>query len=438
MGQRWNAVTGEQEYNDKTPPVSGNVRHNFLHACSPVVAVEFCDHYINGAQRLSVCIGVVCVPEDLQVQLEEDEKGYEALVVPDAAPAAAAAAGGEGHDGRETWGRNADFLLSIIGFAVDLANVWRFPYLCYRNGGGESSATPLCVASLASEGNFPHAILVSLVLVACLRHRLRMRGDVAFQFVCQCRPQCFFQPWRPKRDFSRSHFDSHEPLIIHNILRWGWQCQVPRFKGYYAVVRRLDWPVQSPDLNPIEHLWDELDRRVRARQARPKSIAQLMECLQEEWRRIPVDVLQTLVESMPDRVAAVIAARGAFLIPYTLMLVFGAVPLFYMELILGQYNRQGPISVWRICPLFKGVGFCAVLVAFYVSFYYNVIIGWALYFLVASAAPELPWLHCNNTWNTEWCWEPSQLQHANSTAPSSAPADGGGRTAHSPASEYFQ
>ncbi|VVC86403.1 unnamed protein product [Leptidea sinapis] len=53
---------------------------------------------------------------------------------------------------------------------------------------------------------------------------------------------------------------------------------------------------------------------------------------------------------------------SAFLIPYMLMLVFGAVPLFYMELILGQYNRQG-------------VGFCAVMVAFYVSFYYNVIIG---------------------------------------------------------------
>ncbi|KAJ8876196.1 hypothetical protein PR048_024105 [Dryococelus australis] len=62
------------------------------------------------------------------------------------------------------------------------------------------------------------------------------------------------------------------------------------------------------------NLWDELDRRVRARQAPPKSIAQLMEWLQEEWRRIHVDVLQTLVESMPDRVAAVIARRAVRLL----------------------------------------------------------------------------------------------------------------------------
>ncbi|KAJ8880495.1 hypothetical protein PR048_016965 [Dryococelus australis] len=69
-------------------------------------------------------------------------------------------------------------------------------------------------------------------------------------------------------------------------------------------------PAQIPDLNPIEHLWDKLDRRMMARQVRPKSIAQHLKWLQEEWRRIPVDVLQRLVESMPDRVAAVIAARS--------------------------------------------------------------------------------------------------------------------------------
>ncbi|GAB6026269.1 hypothetical protein CHUAL_012477 [Chamberlinius hualienensis] len=140
-----------------------------------------------------------------------------------------------GQEERETWGKKVDFLLSVIGFAVDLANVWRFPYLCYKNGG------------------------------------------------------------------------------------------------------------------------------------------------------------------------------GAFLIPYLTMLCIGGIPLFYMELALGQYHRKGAITCWgRLVPMLKGIGYAVVLIAFYVDFYYNVIIAWSLHYFFASFTTILPWTTCNNSWNTENCVEMDQ------------------------------
>jgi hypothetical protein len=73
-------------------------------------------------------------------------------------------------------------------------------------------------------------------------------------------------------------------------------------------IRVLKWPAQSPDLNPIEHLWDELERRLGDRKfTRPDDF---FAALQEEWSRIPMDVFMKLVDSMPRRCEAVIRAKG--------------------------------------------------------------------------------------------------------------------------------
>uniref|UniRef100_H2ZYV9 Transporter n=1 Tax=Latimeria chalumnae TaxID=7897 RepID=H2ZYV9_LATCH len=159
---------------------------------------------------------------------------------------------------RETWGKKIDFLLSVIGFAVDLANVWRFPYLCYKNGG------------------------------------------------------------------------------------------------------------------------------------------------------------------------------GAFLVPYLFFMVIAGMPLFYMELALGQFNREGAAGVWKICPIFKGVGFTVILISLYVGFFYNVIIAWAVYYLFSSFTTELPWVHCNNTWNSLNC---SDTWASNTTDGYNMVLNDSQKT--TPAAEYF-
>ncbi|CAD7077168.1 unnamed protein product [Hermetia illucens] len=104
---------------------------------------------------------------------------------------------------------------------------------------------------------------------------------------------------------------------------------------------------------------------------------------------------------------------GAFLVPYCVMLLVGGIPLFYMELALGQHNRKGAITCWgRLVPLFKGIGYAVVLIAFYVDFYYNVIIAWSLRFFFASFTSVLPWTSCTNSWNTDDC-KPFGFQHIN-------------------------
>lgn len=75
-------------------------------------------------------------------------------------------------------------------------------------------------------------------------------------------------------------------------------------------INKMNWPACSPDLNPIEHVWDMLGRRVRDREVAPATINELRLAIQEEWQNIPQDAIRNLIDSMNRRMQAVIRARG--------------------------------------------------------------------------------------------------------------------------------
>lgn len=87
-------------------------------------------------------------------------------------------------------------------------------------------------------------------------------------------------------------------------------------KGYMqeqeddGVLKNMDWPPQSPDLNPIELLWEELDRRVR--EQCPTSARSLWEILQNSWNDISETTITKLIDRMPRLCKAVIKAKGGF------------------------------------------------------------------------------------------------------------------------------
>ena len=72
----------------------------------------------------------------------------------------------------------------------------------------------------------------------------------------------------------------------------------------------LPWPSKYPDLNPIEHIWDELERRLQARQNRPNNVAELRLALVEEWNAVPRERVRRVICSMRCRCQAVVAAAG--------------------------------------------------------------------------------------------------------------------------------
>ena len=72
----------------------------------------------------------------------------------------------------------------------------------------------------------------------------------------------------------------------------------------------MEWPARSPDLNPIEHVWDMISRRIASRNNAPQTIQELADVLRQEWRAIPQRTIRRLIMSMRNRCRQCIAARG--------------------------------------------------------------------------------------------------------------------------------
>ncbi|GFU67577.1 DDE_3 domain-containing protein [Trichonephila clavipes] len=73
----------------------------------------------------------------------------------------------------------------------------------------------------------------------------------------------------------------------------------------------MDWPAYSPDLNPIEHVWDMLSRRIAARQPPPICLPELRRALLDERCNIPQDQIDSLILSMPRRCKVDLVANSS-------------------------------------------------------------------------------------------------------------------------------
>ncbi|XP_046849414.1 sodium- and chloride-dependent GABA transporter 1-like isoform X2 [Xenia sp. Carnegie-2017] len=110
---------------------------------------------------------------------------------------------------------------------------------------------------------------------------------------------------------------------------------------------------------------------------------------------------------------------GAFLIPYLLCLILAGIPVFMMEMTIGQILQTNAIKAWkRICPLFGGIGYANMVISFMVSVYYNIILAWSCYYFFNSFKSNLPWVGCNNKWNED-CFISNKSNHNTSRVSSS-------------------
>ena len=137
--------------------------------------------------------------------------------------------------------------------------------------------------------NYRTRLVILRQAVNALRYRDEILGTVVLPFM---------RRYIPNGNFQQDNARPHTARLITDFLQAN-------------NVTLMDWPSLSPDLAPIEHPWDELGRRVYARDPQPTNVQELERALLHEWQRIPQNVITRLIHSMHRRCNACIQSRGA-------------------------------------------------------------------------------------------------------------------------------
>ena len=100
---------------------------------------------------------------------------------------------------------------------------------------------------------------------------------------------------------------------------------------------------------------------------------------------------------------------GVFLIPYFIALLGIGIPIFLLQVALGQFMSLTGPNAWNIYPLAKGLGFITMVMTAYLALYYVVVIAWAIYYIYAAVANSpMPWTVCDESYGSK-CYDRSLI-----------------------------
>ncbi|XP_075165720.1 sodium-dependent nutrient amino acid transporter 1-like isoform X2 [Haematobia irritans] len=89
---------------------------------------------------------------------------------------------------------------------------------------------------------------------------------------------------------------------------------------------------------------------------------------------------------------------GAFLIPYIITLILVGKPIYYLEMILGQFSSRANLKLYDYAPIMRGIAYGQTIALIFLTTYYSSLMALTLHYLVDSFYATLPWSYCREEW----------------------------------------